>query len=1301
MGLADILDRRKRKIEYYNDDIRVLRNFVEYEDNETLRYIIYELEVLDRTGELRHFYKAIKLARIIRLPKNAKESLALMDMHAQVLSGVWEQGINLITIIANMIKPIPLGLMFCYGIQGVAEDLNTAKRIADNDYAALVGLLQGTYRTLEFRLLNYEEVEWIREKMYSMKHLSVVRGLPKPRQGGADAGNKNIGGANVNPQSHETTEEFIAGMSDREYVVQILSTPVSDSALRSWLTKTAREITKWQGQLTGQKAMNFGISLPMMYMANLGASEGWSHSYTDAETVGAAETHTEGTSFTESVSTTHTTTSSRSLSVSESASQNQSQSASSGISASDSISSSESASVSATRGVSENVSETDTAGTSQSIGQSASISHTEGESASVSESHTEGSSYSYNESESSSSSHSKGVNQSYGTTQSRSTSTGTNTSQTVGSSRSVSSGTNQSTTLGTSRSSSVGGGTNWSQSTGRDRSYGTNVSGSIGGGVIPASISAGSSYSVGSSSSRSYGGNTSYSNTTGTSSSVTTGRSTSETFSNNTSNTVGTSHSVTTGSSISETRGTSESWTTTEGVSRGQSWGANVSDSITHSRGVNSSVSWSEGINASESVSSSHSVSRGIGTNASRGVSASVGTGTSSSVGTNHSVGVSQGTGTSQGVSYSESHSSSVGTTRGYSKGTSVSDSVSHNWGRSQGTSTGYSGSFSQATSATMGVGPSLSYSKSFQWLDQEVQNIITLLEFQNERLMKALNGNGAFFTDVYIATPDEETKATAQALAKSAWYDENALICPLQVLDLDPEEQSHLLYHFNAFSADTTLEGIAGDIESYKYTTILLPDEYAAYTHLPRISEGGVYADVSDIPKFAVPSMRKGEIYMGKILSGERYTQTWGYETPYDYRISSDEIMHGFFTGESRSGKTVAATRFIAEVANKVRRKGGKRMRIVCMDPKQDWRVLARFVEPERFHFYSLGNPEFLPINLNICKIPKNVYPQQWIDGIIEIYCRAYGLGERGKSVLSETFFELYEEAGVFVPNWREVAPERSKQVTLPRIYERMLQKKLDLEDPKKSGRGRVGNDVRDAYARVLDRLQVFGRSFSIETQLFGREDGMGVDDLIGKDDVVVLESYGLESTFKNFIFGVITSGFFKYAQAHEGGFKAPDQYETILVIEEANEVLTGQDSADKNRNDPLPGQSEFEKILDQAAGLGLFIFSITQKIASMPSSVIANSGLVFCGKISRKEDIETVVRKIGREERYDDRDLVKWFPRSPIGWFVCRSSRNFDFKEVEPVLVKIQPLDLDPPTNAELKDIMTLKKVLQRVEK
>ncbi|NMA23926.1 MAG: hypothetical protein GX938_10535, partial [Spirochaetales bacterium] len=370
MGLAEILNRKKSTEDaplFYNDDIQILNSYVEYShDNKSLEYMMFELEVMDKTGELRRFHKAIKLVRIIRLPKSAKQSLTFMEMHSQVLSGLWEQGINFITIIANMIKPVPLGLLFLYGIQGVAETPEAARCIADNDFASLTALLQGTYRTLEFRVMNYEEVEWLREKMYNMKHLSVVRGLPKPRPGGADGGNTGMGGKNVNPESQETTEEFIAGMSDKEYVVQILASPVSERALREWLTQTAKEMTRWRTQLQGQKSINFGVSLPIVYAANLGASSGWSHGYSDGESVGFAESHSTSESFSESVSTSH--------SVSTGAS----------------------------------------TGHNMGISQSAGISHSSGENTSVSVGHSEGTSHSFNHGESASVGHNRGISDSVG-----------------------------------------------------------------------------------------------------------------------------------------------------------------------------------------------------------------------------------------------------------------------------------------------------------------------------------------------------------------------------------------------------------------------------------------------------------------------------------------------------------------------------------------------------------------------------------------------------------------------------------------------------------------------------------------------------------------------------------------------------------------------------------------------------------------------------------------------------------------------------------------------------------------------
>ena len=1315
------------------DDFRIVRSWKEYtDDRKYMKYLMYELEMMEENGNIIHFYKAVKFTRVIRLPKSAKQSESFMDMHGQVLAAVWERNIKLLTIIANLLHPVALGLLYLYGVQGVSDTPEKAKEIVDKDFIGLCSVLQGTYRVLEHRALTYDELEWLHEKMYTMDHMTVVRGIPKAKSGGVDVGDKGMGGKNVNADSQDTTEEYISGMSDREYVLQIISSPVKAEHLERWLGQTAREMTRWNKQLQGSTSMNFSLSIPMMYMANLGASQGWNHSYTEADSVTDTVGHSISSSVTDSVGHSISDTVGESIGKSLGTTIGESDGTSHGTSEGSTAMETFGDNQSHTDGISNGVSNGQTFGGSESTSHNLSESQSTGTSHAESMNHSESESVanSVTNSESVSTSTARSETESINTTETSGTSgshsVGTGDSHTTGVSDSVTNSTSNGTSTnrtetessGTSTNSTVTNGTNTSKGTSGNSGWSSTTTvgqtDSISGGIFVINGGEADTYSeaTGSNGSEGWtnssGTSNSTANSTGTTTtdSVGTSSGTTHTVTNGTSNgtseswgqsssvtdtsgwnqSVSTAHGQTSGvtesvgNTIGSTVGTTNSQSVTNGT--GESWGTTTSQGVTEGWGESKGTNW--GVNSSESTTNSSSDSYGTSHMTANGSNAS------ENWGENHSNSRSE----SQSDSFTQSSSHTAGQSWGQSKSNGTTDSTSHSIGKSVGQSMGTSNMVSSGAATSMGIGPSIGYAKSYQWLDQEVKNILALLEFQNERLMKALRGNGAFFTDVYLATDSDESLAAASTLAKSAWSNDEARICPLQILDLTPEEQNHLIYHSYAFSPDNRKDGIPGRMESYRYSTILLADEFSAYTHLPRISEGGIFADVGDIPKFAVPSQKNGDVYIGKVLSGERWTQTFGYETPFEFRIDDGELMHGIFTGESRSGKTVAATRFISELTKVRRKKTGKRLRIVALDPKQDWRILAKFVEPERFHFYSLGNPEFLPINLNLCKVPRNVNPQVWADSLIEIYCRAYGLMERGKAILAESLYALYEEAGVFEdsPNWRDFVPERSAQVTFPRLYERMNRIKLELEDPLKSGKGRMGNEARDAYTRVLDRLQIFGRKFSIETRMFGQADGIGVDELIGKDDVIVLESYGLETTFKNFVFGCVTSGFFKYAQGHEKGFLADDQYETVLVIEEANEVLTGSDTAGTG-NSSMPsfgGQSEFEKILDQSAGLGLFIFSITQKVADMPSSVIANSGLIFAGKISRPDDVMTIIRKIGREERYDDRDILKWFPRSPIGWFVCRSSRNFDFKESEPVLVRVEPLNVETPNNYELETRM-----------
>ena len=1074
-----------------SDDFRIIQSWAEYDEtsgknpeNKNLNYLCYELEVMNPdTGERIHLFKAIKFARVIRLPANAKQSTAFMNMQQQILAGVYENNYDFITIIANMIRPTPIGLLYLYGVQGVSKDLAEAKKIADADFLGLIGMIQGTFRVIELKCIEAQETEWLREKMYNMDYLTVVRGIPKAGKAGEDAGNKGMGGSNVNPDSQGTLEEIIAGIADYEYVIEVLSTPVYLDTLVGWQRRSQEEMSTWYGQLQGQKSLSMNLSIPMMYMANVGQSQGWSKAHTDANTTsysqGESFTSSQGQSYGESVSQSqgtsvghtkgHSISNSVSHSISKSLSEGytESQGVSHGYGTSHTVGQSHGVSTNQNHGMSVNQSQGTSQNASHGFNQGANVGASKGTSYGMNEGfnqgtnigHTkgfsQGSSYNVSSGQSVGTSHNVGSSENFGYNESQSISR--NNSAGISNSHSHSSGvsSNENYSSGHSNGFSQNSGFNQGKSDSEGSGGSTSAGGSalIVNGNYSHNWSQGSGHSAGSSEGAGYNEGSSYSHSAGSgrSSSIGESNSVSQSASLGYSNGFGRSHSL----GVSESYGTNYSKSLSEGfgVSQSQSESTSIGNSYGYSYGQNYGQNY--GTSVGKSIGESVSVGSGTSNSAGSGLSSSIGSGTNAGISTSN--GISENISQSQSVSKSQTIGQSVGQTLGQTTGQSVSDSVSQsqsqsfgqNTGRSEsisngnsysssngtskGTSAGTTGATSLGTSSSMGLGPSIGYSKSYQWMDQGVKDLLEIMEYQNERIKKALRGEGAFYTYVYISCPSLDALSTAQALAKSTWQNEYAMTNPLQVLDITETEQKHLLYHFMAFSADVTKEDVYG-VREYKYCTVLLPEEFVAYTHLPRISEGGIFTIVQDIPKFSVPSMLKGEIYMGTILNPERFTFKNGYRTPYDYRIDESCLMHGYFTGASRSGKTVAAMRFIAELSKVRRSKTGKRLRIVAMDPKQDWRTLARFVEPERFNFYSLGNLTFRPIKINPWKIPHGVWPQLWIDGVIDIYCRAYGLLERGKQMIADVVFELYEEAGVFnacdKPDWKETTPELSKKV-------------------------------------------------------------------------------------------------------------------------------------------------------------------------------------------------------------------------------------------------------------------------------
>lgn len=1206
------------------DDIIIHDTSIEIE-NEKLKYLLFDFEKKVAPNKYERVFKAIKLVKIKRVPKKDLGIGAWVEMQTGVITGFYQNQINYIQIFANICKPRKEGLIFAYGVQGVSgKNIEEAMHSADLQMASVERAITGTYHTLEYVDLTAYDARWIFQKLGCMEDMRIIRGIPSPK---ITAGrvSSNTFAALENKNSEEQNEEFLLGMDPYEYLFVLTATSIDPEVLSKWKEAQLKEQTYWSSIKNGQKSMTFGISMPMVYAANMGASQGWGTSR------GESFGHSTGTSYSES--TGHSF--SHSVGTSESFSNGITRGTTTGNSTSQSFGASNGESVST--------------GMSKSLGTSDSISHgvSQGTSTSHGESFSEGTSSSYGES----------------------FSTGTSSSHSVGTSQStsVSHGTSSSHSSGTSTSHSSSSGYNVGSSSGtssgvsHSSSSGVNAGGSIG------------AFGIGGNVGASYGSGVSSNN--------------------------GASHSTSAGFSSSSSSGYGTSSSNSYGVSSSTGYSQGTSESYSTGTSTSHGTSYSQGTSTSHGTSISQGTSTSNSTSMSSGLSTSVGS--SNSYGQNSGTSASAGVGTSMSNSYSESSSHSTGTSESFSNGTSESVSRGTTEGYSEGSSVGSStsNSITQGSSGSMGLGPSLSFGRTMAWEDREVTYLLDMLTYSTNRIIMGSNSLGMWFVDIYLAVEDEKAAMAAAALAMSAWHDKNALTTPLQVYKPSDKEKEYLMKHLSVFSPSVIKEGIPGQFESYKYSSMLLSNEIAAYSHPPRVNVGGIQAAVDDPPVLTISNARQdGDVFLGYVADVEKFDKKRGYKSGFRYCLTSDELHHAYISGASRSGKTVAGTRLVAEAYTHVRRgEDNKRLRFLIMDPKQDWRALAKVIPPGHFRFYSLSDPLFHPIKLNLMKIPRGVYTERYADRLREIFIRSYGLGDRGFQILGQAIQKVYTKAGCYdddvMYNVKDPvtglypASERSKNITLADVCVELKNQTQEAGLPR---------DKVEAIQRIVDRMEQFSEPKSSIYKVFCTKgpDGMGIDDLLGADDVIVLESFGMDTKTSAFIFGLITSSVFQYAVSNGGFVKPKDQYETILVIEEANQVLIGEDK------DNLGGANPFEIILDQSAGYGLFIWTLTQKIADMPRSVLANSALKIIGRQDDKDDIERTIVQIGKDGLIADRVFKNWLPDQPIGWFIIKSSRNRDFTMNAPMHVLIEYLDVTPPSNEELEHILEEGAIMHNLE-
>jgi DNA helicase HerA-like ATPase len=563
------------------DDLIVHSTYRAYEPDRPgeVRYFMYELsQRLPGESDYQYFFKAIRLAKVTRVPRYLRQSSAtgpgiVIDQQRDLLAALREQGVLFLNIAA---KADDTAMLFCYGVQAIGEDPYSAQLAADEAWAALSTQLDGLYQQLEYKPLTVAEGEALVRHQNEWEHLAMGRGRPLPN-GTSLASSSVLDGNRTDVENTlNQLEAFLRGMSNRNFILSLVTVPVSSVEMTLAWKNITTQLSRVRSEQQGSRSFTAGVALPLSFGNSMGKTTGNTHGVTS--THGMATSDGVSQSTTDGVSESHSVGSSLNHSVSQ------------GSSVSDSVSHGRTAGQSLSETVTHGRSLGATIGSSESVSLSQGIAH----------------------STSSSLGQTEGVGSNWSSNLGQSLNAGSNQSG------SWNVGSNQGSNVGVNFSGTQGD----SSSTGTSTSSGGNVSGGIPGIVDGgSSTSNGGSSSIGSNASNTAGA--SYGGSTGTSSGISGSYGTSlgqgiswgESLGGSTNSSISATNSIGTSESLSagRTLGVSHSMSQSESLSLGRSLGISQSESVSQGRtlGVNQGESLSQGQSLSTSTGVSRAASSG------------------------------------------------------------------------------------------------------------------------------------------------------------------------------------------------------------------------------------------------------------------------------------------------------------------------------------------------------------------------------------------------------------------------------------------------------------------------------------------------------------------------------------------------------------------------------------------------------------------------------------------------------------------------------------------------------------------
>jgi len=1284
-------------------DLEVLDNGMEFAgDRDELEYLWFHL--LEREdGREYEVWRVVALRMLRYLPQEARQEPGLVERMRTVLVGLYNQRVaryDLAEVKAGVFDP-PLGVLQMYGAVGLGEGLEEARRNALLGMAAIQGAM-ANFEQSRLVGLTVQLAEWMRRALARFPHSLVVIGQPEPRMGARGMGREGPGERDGQAASLTTQQQAemlcraLAALQE-EFLMVTLASRMDPADLARMLAGVSAEASVPASLTTGVEAISTGVALPLSLSESLGRTAAAAFGRQEGQAVadGVAESH--ATSHVEGQATTV------GRSVTDGYAHTEGHATTSGSSVTTSVSISDGTAHS--RGTAHTVGRAHTVGTA----------HSSGGSTTISSSRT-------NVPEVVSTSGPNPDNPLRSITLNRPP-----TMETEG----TTSATNDESAL-EEVTAPPPPGADAGLWTGAQRAAALHamqegeLSGSIQysapqeGGSTSTGVSVGAPSTAGAGMS----GTDSYSQPSAPSVTINVGG----TYNRSTSHPAGDPSAEGMPDMAEEAlAGDFSSIPEGMGVTYSQTAGEMRSTTPAHTI-TSSSVSSSSfaSTTRSEATTSSQATTQSQGVTQSHGVSRSTAHGSFSS--TTHSV--------ADTVSHAE--------TRSWANTTSVADGTSHGVTRSHGRTRSSGTTVGRSLGVMRGSGfgaaavPSFGLTRSYQWWNDQAVQLTQILRAQEELLRQATL-EGAWLTDVYILTHTERGAAAAEVAVRQAFQGAGPLVVtPVQTRRLSGEEQEYIRLHAMCFTPSTREERIAGALEAYRDSSLLLPLQLAAYTAPVLFEEGLSVTTQERIPAFAfVPDM-PGDVVLAHQWSTERAELT-----PAPLRLSRDRFFHTVFAADTGFGKTVAVERLVVETTRKWH------FRTVVLDFGAGWRRLlnAPLGEPGRVEVWQLFPGATVPFRWNPWQVGKRIQPERQLVATCEILKNAGRMGPRQLGFMRRAARELYLEHGVLTSDremwadarWNRVrdggeeeavnaarrergmeersvagvhledlesferqalAVHRSKGVDMAAWVDRLASYKHQLEK-------RRDQASLQSLEGVLLRLEVFTQGEM--ARMYGSgEGGIAVEDLglLGPADdpwgISILEGGAeLDEYAKAAILGLVAWHLYNDAVVRRRQNIGKSRPNPVLqiVFEEANKVLTGVETDGSEGGGGATTTELFQAMWRDGRKYRIFLHPVVQTVSELPPGILSSCNNGFFSQTKSPTDRDLIMAHLAFSEKgFTDEDYKRFISRMPAAMAIAKLGYSMDIMHTTPFLVRPVMVPAQEPTDEEILEAMRALRAARR---